>query len=548
MIANHKSDRTSERRAQAMLKPVKRQSSFYDADYICEQLIPQDSFYRKFREIVSSLIKDEQFDSMYCKDNGRPAISPSLLAMATILQFHKNLSDREMEQACMYDIQIKYALGLALDERPFDHSSLGDFRKRLLENGKEKEIFERILSHLIKKGLIEKNEIQRIDATHVIADIAVPTMVQLVKKSIFEILKPLKGRYKEAYGRIASEIEMAEYTRETINSEGPGRPDSEKRKRKLVEVVNDARVVLRHTRSVGDRDIRRKKDILRRILQENLEKDETGDLQEKPHKDKPKDLCVSPVDPDARFGRKSDVKKFIGYKANVTETVASRFITNIVAMPGNRHDGRTAVEAVIEQEKLGLVPSKVIGDTAYGEGAIRKQLKEHGSDMVAPLCVVRSPRTAAVFPKSMFKYNEKKNTLTCPQGVTVKQSYHDYQKDIKMFHFPMPECNKCSVQRQCTNDRDGRRTVGISSVNAELREAEIYNCTEQFKAYMKLRPPIEGKLSELTRYHGLRRARYRGLNKVGLQFYFTAAAVNIKRWIKILMNKMKPKIKEAWAV
>jgi transposase len=498
--------------------------------------------------MVSSLIKDKQFESMYCKDNGRPAISPSLLAMATILQFHKNLSDREMERACMYDIEIKYALGLALDERPFDHSSLGDFRKRLLESGKEKEIFDRILSHLIKKGLIEKNEIQRIDATHVIADIAVPTMVQFVKKGIFEILKPLKGRYKEAYDRIAAEIDMSEYTRGSVNSEGPGRPDPEKKKQKLVEVVNDARAILRHTRAIGDRDIRRKKDMLRRILQENLEKDEDGDVKEKPHKEKPKDLLVSPIDPDARCGRKSETKKFIGYKANVTETVDSRFITNIVAMPGNRHDGRTAVEAVTEQKKLGLIPLKVIGDTAYGEGLIRKELKQHGSEMVAPLCTIRSPHARLVYPKSMFKYDEKKMTLTCPQGIITRESFRDYQKDITIYHFPLSKCGKCPVRSKCTNSADGRRTVSISSVNAELREAEIYNGTDQFKEDMKLRPPIEGKLSELTRYHGLRRARYRGLNKVGLQFYFTAAAVNIKRWIKILMDKMKPKLKEAWAV
>jgi hypothetical protein len=105
------------------------------------------------------------------------------------------LSDMEMEQACMYDIQIKYALGLALDERPFDHSSLGDFRKRLLENGKEKEIFDRILSHLIKQGLIEKNEIQRIDATHVIADIAIPTMVQFVRNPWARLVYP-KSMFK----------------------------------------------------------------------------------------------------------------------------------------------------------------------------------------------------------------------------------------------------------------------------------------------------------------------------------------------------------------
>jgi transposase len=531
-----------------MLKSFEKQGSFYDSDYVCDQLIPSDSFYRKFREEVWPLIKDEDFEEMYCVDNGRPPISPSLLAMATILQFHKNFSDREMERACIYDIEIKYALGLRLDERPFDHSSLGDFRKRLLENSKEKEIFNRILSHLIEQGLIEKNDIQRIDATHVIADIAVPTMVQLVKKSIFEILKPLKGRYKEAYNRISQEIDLSEYTRETVNIEGPGRPDPEKKKRKLVEVVSNARAVLRHTRAIGDKDIRKKKDMLRRILQENLEKDEDGKVKEKPHKEKPKDMLVSPIDPDARCGRKSATKKFIGYKANVTETVSSRFITNIVAMPGNRHDGRTAVETVTEQKKLGIVPLKVIGDTAYGEGLIRRELKQHGSEMVAPLCTVRSPHARLVYPKSMFKYDEKKKTLTCPQGVTTRESFRDYQKDITIYHFPLSKCGRCPVRSKCTNSADGRRTVGISSVNAELREAEVYNSTEQFKEDMKLRPPIEGKLSELTRYHGLRRARYRGLNKVGLQFYFTAAAVNIKRWIKVLMDKLKPKLQEAWAV
>ena len=53
MVADRKGDKTLERRAQVMLKPGNRQGSFYDADYICDQLIPQDSFYRKFRETVA---------------------------------------------------------------------------------------------------------------------------------------------------------------------------------------------------------------------------------------------------------------------------------------------------------------------------------------------------------------------------------------------------------------------------------------------------------------------------------------------------------------
>lgn len=115
-----------------MLKHTSGQASFFDTEYICEELVPKNSFYRKFREAVSPLIKDDMFESMYCLDNGRPPISPSLLAKAMMLQFHRDLSDREMERACMYDIEVKYALGLKLNERPFDHSSLGDFRKRLL--------------------------------------------------------------------------------------------------------------------------------------------------------------------------------------------------------------------------------------------------------------------------------------------------------------------------------------------------------------------------------------------------------------------------------
>jgi hypothetical protein len=51
-----------------VLKPRDRQVGFYDADYACEQLIPQDSLYRKFREIVEPLIEDEHFETMYWGD------------------------------------------------------------------------------------------------------------------------------------------------------------------------------------------------------------------------------------------------------------------------------------------------------------------------------------------------------------------------------------------------------------------------------------------------------------------------------------------------
>lgn len=525
-----------------MFKSRSEQVNFYDVAYVCDKLIARDSFYLKFREIVRPLINDKQFESMYCKDNGRPPISPALLAMATILQFYRDLSDREMERACMFDIEIKFALGLEVAERPFDHSSLGDFRKRLLENGKEKETFDRILEHLVKAGLIKKNEIQRIDATHVIADVAIPTMVTLVKKGIYEVLKPVIKRHKAVHQKIAAAIDLTGYSKQEVNHDAPGRLNIDNRKKKLVEVVNDARTVLEQVKEIkGDDILDRRVEMLKRILQENIAEDETGEAKERDYKEKPQDLLVSPVDPDARYGAKSNTKRFTGYKANVTETVESRFITNIKAMRGNRHDGSNMVEAVVEQKQHGLQPPKLIGDTAYGDGISRKELQAEGTTVVAPL-KEKNTRTRVIYPKSMFRYDEVNNLLTCPAGITAKQSFWDRQKEIRTFHFPMTECGKCPRKPECTNSRDGRRTVGISKVNKELREAEAYNLTEQFKEDMKLRPAIEGKLSELVRYHGMRRARYRGIKKVGLQCYFAALAVNIKRWIKMELEKLKPKI------
>jgi Transposase DDE domain len=127
-------------------------------------------------------------------------------------------------------------------------------------------------------------------------------------------------------------------------------------------------------------------------------------------------------------------------------------------------------------------------------------------------------------------------------------SFVDRKKGLTIYHFPMSKFNRCPVQKKCANNSNGKRTVGMSQLYTELRKAEQYNRTEQFKEDMRLTPLIEGKVSEHTRYHGMRRSLYRGLKKVGLQRYLTAAAVNIKRWVKLIMDKLKPRVPQPLSV
>ncbi len=50
---------------------------------------------------------------------------------------------------------------------------------------------------------------------------------------------------------------------------------------------------------------------------------------------------------------------------------------------------------------------------------------------------------------------------------------------------------------------------------------------------------IEGTLSELVRGHGLRRTKYRGINRVRLSHYMMGAACNIKRYLNLKAFEMK---------
>jgi IS5 family transposase len=51
------------------------------------------------------------------------------------------------------------------------------------------------------------------------------------------------------------------------------------------------------------------------------------------------------------------------------------------------------------------------------------------------------------------------------------------------------------------------------------------------------RPKIERKFAECKQFHGLRRARYWGLDKVTIQTLMVALVVNLKRWVTLLKQR-----------
>lgn len=122
------------------VKPIDSQRTFYHIDYLCAEFFGSANRYRLFRERIWPKLLElrAKLDSLYCADNGRPAVDPVRLAGVTLLQFMEKVADRAAAECVVYHLGWKYALDLPLDAEGFHPTVLVYFRDRLQEKGAER--------------------------------------------------------------------------------------------------------------------------------------------------------------------------------------------------------------------------------------------------------------------------------------------------------------------------------------------------------------------------------------------------------------------------
>src|SRR5579859_7076818 len=132
-------------------------------------LIPAESFYARLASIRDVLVDDDTYESLH-KDSpkGRPSIPPSLVVVVTmLLQYHDDCSDVEAEQRVRFDLRWKHALGLDLQDGGFDATVLCRFRRKLLEAGLERDLFNRVVRAAREAGLLRREATQVVDSSHI---------------------------------------------------------------------------------------------------------------------------------------------------------------------------------------------------------------------------------------------------------------------------------------------------------------------------------------------------------------------------------------------
>ena len=506
------------------------QRSFFDSQSLPHR-VPADSFYGRMGAVSDVLFRDDDLEMMYCPDNGRPSIPPSLLSGVTLLQFHDNVSDAEAVERTMFDLRWKVALNLPLDFAGFDPSTLSNFRSRLVEHGQERYAFSRFIAVGREAGFIPDRVTLLTDTTNVEGAGAVQDTYTLLRQGTRKLLKAagfaLPGKRQGLSPRTRDLVER--YVDQDRKADIDW-SDPQQRLAQLQVLVADVDAALELAMEHSDDDeVRHLAWLLTKtLLGDDLETDEQG--QSQIGQGTAPDRIISLTEPEMRHGRKSKAHRFDGFKVVVSTEQSSEMILDIADVTASGSDGAHLLPTIQRTEaEAQVVVEQVIGDGAFGSGKNRAacdDYPDHAVDLVSPVAKPADPEVH----KSAFQIDLEAETATCPQGHTVSGQAGSQQdgRPTLLFTFPRATCEACPLFERCVRSKTTGRTVRTGPYEAELQAARLRQQSEEFDVLYRLRPAVERKIGELVR-QGLRDTRYVGEPKRQLQRLWLGAAVNLKR-------------------
>ena len=537
-----------------MLGERSDQRGLWEADHLYLDLVGRDTFYGLLASLRGQLFQDADFAEMYCLDNGRTSVPPSLLATALLLQTHDKVSDAEAKARADFDIRWKVALGIEIEDRPFVKSTLQVFRAQLILHHKVREVFEQSLRLARESGYLKGRRGMRValDTTYILGRGAVKDTYNLLADGIVKLMRALSAVADMPARRWAETHGYKRYVGSSVKGEAAIDWSNQRaRRRLLAQIVADADRLLelaRQSQARLDADSRERQaivdgaELLGQLLLQDVKRvgdggstgddaDADGEVSLKDGVSK--DRTVSVHDPEMRHGHKSSRRRFDGHKAAVVVDTDSQLITAVDVLPGNAWDSTGALGLVEQSEASAGVPVvEAMGDNAYGDGGTRQDFADAGRRLVAR---VPGRPNSKYFPKDDFVIDLAQGSCTCPAGqvtrhlvpMATRTDLTGRAHKLEGFRFDGAVCGACPLRPQCTDAGAGLgRTVRLHPQEALLQEARQLQQSPAYDQYRQRRVVAEHRLARLVQL-GIRQARYFGRAKTKFQVYMAATVANI---------------------
>lgn len=476
-----------------MLGKPNKQKDFFDS-YVYENLLPTEHILLDIKERIDFSFVEEETKDLYDNQLGRPSYPPEVLFKMLFLEFYYNLSDVEIAKQINYNILYRYFVGLKIHEPSPDDTSLVVFRGRL---GQER--FERLFNKIIEQAK-EKNllggRLKIVDASKIVADVAVPNTVNLLRqgrkvivKQIAKIDKPAAQSLEKAY--VTDDKLYDKSTEEELNQE-----------------LTRTREFIAKTKGNFTKQVDDKLAILEKITKGQSE-----------------DKVVSFLDLDARTGKTTPSKPFTGYKTHISED-ESEIVTSVDTLKGNQNEGKELKNLLEKDQAKGIKHLATVGDAIYDTAQARREIKKRKMGGYIP---------SRINEKKLdnFIYDPKSDEVICKQGHASISKTRQDQGDL--YIFSAGHCKACPDKANCPKPNNNRIRVYVSDVY-KLRIGEDKQLRKEALIKRKM---IERKFAEAKRWHGLSRARYRGKWRVAIQVLMTFLVMNAKRITRLLKEKLR---------
>ena len=461
-------------------------------------LVPPNSFYRHLdRSLDLGFVRDLVRDAY--ADIGRPSIDPVVFFKLQLILFFEGLrSERQLMQVVADRLSLRWYLGYDLTEPLPDHSSLSRIRERYGLDVFQR-FFEAIVEQCLAAGLVWGQELY-LDATKVAANAALASL-----QPRFAIEAHLSHLFAatedDGLGGDGSSERVGEGSDEPVRLPAPL---TEEAQAELAACAGRRHDWIGQT-GRPDRAVTR--GTYRRTA----------------------DFRVSTTDPDATPMPYGERGTRLGYQDHyVVDGGRARIVLMALVTPAEVQENQPALDLLWRARfRWQLRPRQVTGDTKYGTVENIVGIEHERIRAYFPLSEVG--QRAGMFGEHDFVYDAASDTYCCPGNQTLRFLSLCQSTQRRIYAAPAATCAVCALRSQCTTAKRGRR-IGRHPNEEDIDRVRGYHATQSYaKAMRKRQVWVEPLFAEAKAWHGLRRFRLRGLEKVNEEALLIAAGQNLKR-------------------
>lgn len=494
---------------------------------VFSEVVPRGHRLRRALDSIQWDAFSEELAGFYSAEHGQPAIKPLLMFKLEYLRYLCRLSDRQVIDRAETDISFRFFLQVGTKFRLPDPSTLCRFRGRIGHEGFHR-LFQVLVGQARKAGLI-KDRLRLKDATHTIANIAIPTTRGLLAQIRDRLLAAAEPFDPESAAGHRIETNLI---RDRTTDQDPAMK-LEARVIHLREILAWAEQL--PTPEAGDRDRNWQQLCKLRELAAKI-------LYDQDHPEA-KRRTRSVVDPEAMRGKHGDW--YDGYTLDILMDADSEIVTELNVMEAGGNEAKDAVELVSrEQEAHGNDIETLSIDGAGFNGEMIRACEDPEGLNVEVIVPPKKEKNDGRFDVTEFVMSEDESTVTCPAGEQSKYRQKCDRKNGWIFRFTRQQCDDCPLVQQCmAHPGQGKfgKVVRKNKYEQEYQRVRQRALTDKFALVRKEHPAIERKINDITNHQRGRRARYWGRHKVLIQQYMTCFAVNVKR-ILLLLQAEQPAV------